>query len=368
MAAPDLGTTEWERSKISNQDINLMKKLGLMKKKEAMRFPSEESYPTPPIEYWVSFVDHLIRGLSTPIHDFLRASSEKEAESEASESTHSLPSAVSPRNKRKRDDAANSGTSKTNKSTLEETLPEEEDKPLNPYEDALVKSFSEANKRAGDLARKLEQSEKDHEKAESDAAAVEGLQKRLQNTENALSENITQQFAREQEIITRLESQSQHFLIFDNYTVVPRSSDALPAASFSKKSSAVEFIEGSSSAAQNEDWNDLRQQLQSMKKQALVIMEQSRKSSEREKLALQQAQEALALKETAVTEAAEASSRENYMLQLMSDSSLDMTAEEMMDELLRKDAEFFVRGSYAEHRTGAANNERINIDDILGSD
>jgi hypothetical protein len=38
MAMEDL---EWERSKISNQDMNLMKKLGLMKKKEALRFPSE---------------------------------------------------------------------------------------------------------------------------------------------------------------------------------------------------------------------------------------------------------------------------------------------------------------------------------------
>ncbi len=72
MAAQDLGTTEWERSKISAQDINLLKKLGLSKKKDALRFPSEESYPTPPIEYRVSFVDHLIRGLSAPIHEFLR--------------------------------------------------------------------------------------------------------------------------------------------------------------------------------------------------------------------------------------------------------------------------------------------------------
>ncbi|KAK1698332.1 hypothetical protein QYE76_015029 [Lolium multiflorum] len=69
MAAEDL---EWERSKISNQDVNLMKRLGLMKKEDAIRFPSEESYPNPPMEYRVSFVDHLIRGLSTPIHDFLR--------------------------------------------------------------------------------------------------------------------------------------------------------------------------------------------------------------------------------------------------------------------------------------------------------
>ncbi|KAK1612462.1 hypothetical protein QYE76_036135 [Lolium multiflorum] len=72
MAAQDLGALEWERSKISNQDVNLMKKLDLTKKKDALRFPSEESYPSPPMEYRVSFVDHLIRGLSTPIHDFLR--------------------------------------------------------------------------------------------------------------------------------------------------------------------------------------------------------------------------------------------------------------------------------------------------------
>ncbi|KAK1610302.1 hypothetical protein QYE76_033975 [Lolium multiflorum] len=47
MAAEDL---EWERSKISNQDVNLMKRLGLMKKEDAIRFP-EESYPNPPMEY-----------------------------------------------------------------------------------------------------------------------------------------------------------------------------------------------------------------------------------------------------------------------------------------------------------------------------
>ncbi|KAK1696179.1 hypothetical protein QYE76_012876 [Lolium multiflorum] len=72
MAAQDLGNTEWERSKISPQDNNLLKKLGLSKKKDALRFPGEESYPTPPIGYRVSFVDHLIRGLSAPIHEFLR--------------------------------------------------------------------------------------------------------------------------------------------------------------------------------------------------------------------------------------------------------------------------------------------------------
>ncbi|KAK1695600.1 hypothetical protein QYE76_012297 [Lolium multiflorum] len=69
MATEDL---EWERSNISNQDMNLLKKLGFTKKENSLRFPKEESYPTPPIEYRVSFVDHLIRGLSPPIHVFLR--------------------------------------------------------------------------------------------------------------------------------------------------------------------------------------------------------------------------------------------------------------------------------------------------------
>ena len=113
-------------------------------------------------------------------------------------------------------------------------------------------------------------------------------------------------------------------LIFVNYTVVPPSA-ALPATSYSKRSSADKFIWGSSSAAQNEDLDELRQQLQSMKKQSLVIMEQSRRLSENEKLAVQQAREAISLKETAVAEAAEATSREIFMLQLMNDASLDMT-------------------------------------------
>ncbi|KAK1602848.1 hypothetical protein QYE76_059325 [Lolium multiflorum] len=48
MATEDL---EWERSKISNQDMNLLKRLGFTKKKDALRFPHEESYKSPPMEY-----------------------------------------------------------------------------------------------------------------------------------------------------------------------------------------------------------------------------------------------------------------------------------------------------------------------------
>ncbi|KAK1616312.1 hypothetical protein QYE76_021829 [Lolium multiflorum] len=62
----------WERSKISDQDQKMPKKLGLLKKQESLKFPRDESFPHPPIGFWVSFIDFLIRGLSTPIHEFLR--------------------------------------------------------------------------------------------------------------------------------------------------------------------------------------------------------------------------------------------------------------------------------------------------------
>jgi hypothetical protein len=55
-----------------------------------------------------------------------------------------------------------------------------------------------------------------------------------------------------------------------------------------------------------------------------MLMEQCRKSSEKEKLAIQQAQEATVLKETAFAEATEAASRENCMLDLMLEASQDI--------------------------------------------
>ncbi|KAK1681253.1 hypothetical protein QYE76_042101 [Lolium multiflorum] len=54
------------------QDMSAFKKLGLMKKEGALIFPRDESFPTPRIGYRVTFVGHLIRGLYTPIHEFLR--------------------------------------------------------------------------------------------------------------------------------------------------------------------------------------------------------------------------------------------------------------------------------------------------------
>jgi hypothetical protein len=49
---------------------------------------------------------------------------------------------------------------------------------------------------------------------------------------------------------------------------------------------------------------ELQRQLQSMKKKTVIFMEQSHKSLDRERSALQQAQEALELKEIATVNAA----------------------------------------------------------------
>ncbi|KAK1682559.1 hypothetical protein QYE76_043407 [Lolium multiflorum] len=62
----------WERSKISNQDQKMVKKPSLLKKQDSLIFPGDESFPRPPIGYRVTFIDHLIHGLSTPIQEFLR--------------------------------------------------------------------------------------------------------------------------------------------------------------------------------------------------------------------------------------------------------------------------------------------------------
>jgi hypothetical protein len=74
----------------------------------------------------------------------------------------------------------------------------------------------------------------------------------------------------------------------------------------------------------DQEITDLRQQLQSMKKQTVTVLDQSRKSSDREKVALLQTQEALELKETATTNATRSAQRESYMLDLMTDASQDM--------------------------------------------
>ncbi|KAK1685999.1 hypothetical protein QYE76_046847 [Lolium multiflorum] len=171
MAAADLGAAEWERSKITNQDLNLLKKLGITKKPKAVCFPSEESYPTPPMGYR----DHpnlvslpplpeggdveeraVISDDNPDAPSFANepaesrksaGSDEKEDVSEATASAQSPPPAVSPRNKRKRDDAEDSGTSK-----VDEAVPSHQKAGYDPYLEALISSDDEEEVPTADVA------------------------------------------------------------------------------------------------------------------------------------------------------------------------------------------------------------------------
>ncbi|KAK1663971.1 hypothetical protein QYE76_011673 [Lolium multiflorum] len=148
-------------------------------------------------------------------------SDEKEDVSEATASAQSLPPAVSPRNKRKRDDVEDSGTSK-----VDEAVPSHQKAGYDPYLESIIKKLIEANERADTLALKLEQCEEARKKAESDAvearqeadkakadaAGVEDLRKRLHDAETSLSDHITAQSAREAAITKRIKTQSRRFV------------------------------------------------------------------------------------------------------------------------------------------------------------
>ena len=113
--------------------------------------------------------------------------------------------------------------------------------------------------------------------------------------------------------------------ICDNYTKAAGPSNISPAVSHSARAAGDVFLDDSSCvSSMHQELADLRQQLQAMKKQAITVMDQSRKSSDRERAALRQAREALELKESAAVDASRAIKRENYMLDLMTDASQDM--------------------------------------------
>ncbi|KAK1677375.1 hypothetical protein QYE76_038223 [Lolium multiflorum] len=274
MTSTDLGSAEWERSKISGQDINMLKKMGFSKKENALQFPKEESYPKPPINY---------RGLVLASLPPLPEGGEVEERAvvdDDNQNTRALPlKSRVPTNPRLLDDeeeeqtvdaAARTSTSRTlivseAQHDGDEISPPQQDIVQPPpvespraspskrtrvepskesiqfpggsstpsLDDPLMKEFirlgtqfvgyrdytkklegdlAESNKRADALAVKLKQSEEARQKAEKDAATIEDLRKRLHNAETSLSNNIARQSAREAEILSRLESQTRRFI------------------------------------------------------------------------------------------------------------------------------------------------------------
>ncbi|KAK1645991.1 hypothetical protein QYE76_063796 [Lolium multiflorum] len=301
MTSTDLGSAEWERSKISNQDINMLKRMGFSKKENALQFPKEESYPKPPINYrlhhltpnsllhisifitlcWRKKWLYIHEESSNPAEEniapfdgeakiFRRRSWDAEATEAEKLATEALMTRIHElQNTRGKELSGIEITAyflrtrvqplQARKNPFWKYTGEEDadrlskDLPLKDFEKLIRKisslnkkdliptscrvapfsstnplpeghpvlsslpplpegDLAESNKRADALAVKLKQSEENRQKAEQDAATVQDLRERLHKAETALSDNITQQSAREAEILSRLESQCRRFV------------------------------------------------------------------------------------------------------------------------------------------------------------
>jgi len=62
----------WSRSKFSQTDLRKLKKLGLLSKDTPVKMPGDEMIPCPDDGWRVLFFDFMLRGLSIPVHEFLR--------------------------------------------------------------------------------------------------------------------------------------------------------------------------------------------------------------------------------------------------------------------------------------------------------
>ncbi|KAK1641651.1 hypothetical protein QYE76_059456 [Lolium multiflorum] len=308
----------------------------------------------------------------------------------------SPPPAVSPRNKRKRDDAEDSGTSK-----VDEVVPSHQKAGYDPYLEALISSddeeevptadvaartpmikellrigaqfvgyrdyaskteekLAEANERADTLAQKLEQCEEARKKAESDdvearqeadkakadAAGVEDLRKRLHDAETSLSDHITAQSARETAITKRIKTQSRRF--------VNRTSQEFELENPDNDSllDAVSFLEFHGTEAR--EGMDAKAGLSKLfpyffpkKEEPATFLGLAKCFNPPEDLGLKMRHENMKLDlSTIVVDCmAKKTQRKNNIDAI--NEMVTPVAESMIDELLRMDSEFFVKGSYA---------------------
>ncbi|KAK1615711.1 hypothetical protein QYE76_021228 [Lolium multiflorum] len=347
-----------------------------------------------------------------------------ENETEVTSSTRSSLPAASPKGKRKRDETIDSGASKADTSHAEKAAPTAGEKPLALYDAALISSYrdyagkleeklAEANKRADALAAELEQSETARMEAEAKAAIVADLQKRLDDAKRALEENVAQHSAREEEILGRLESQSRRF-VRRTHLENPEDDELLDALSlleihgtearnrlaeaeaglsrlfpyfFKKKEEGLQLRQEGLKVRDYLDFCTRTLSLvygtmfprNKMPETLPALMDKFRDAPRihgfvRVQLAAGAMFAMIMIKifypkldvgQVVPKCLAKMAKRKKNFSKY--DDVVTPVAEDMMDELLRMDAEFFVKGSYAEHSTRAINNERLTIDNILGN-
>jgi hypothetical protein len=65
-------STSFTRSVIKGKEVEKARMDGLISAEDSIIFPSTEQIPEPLSGYRVMFLDFLLRGLSLPVHEFLR--------------------------------------------------------------------------------------------------------------------------------------------------------------------------------------------------------------------------------------------------------------------------------------------------------
>ncbi|KAK1653804.1 hypothetical protein QYE76_071609 [Lolium multiflorum] len=167
MAAADLGAAEWERSKIMNRDLNLLKKLGISKKPIAVCFPKKA---TQPLQWGIGTIQILFRFLP-----FLKVEKSKKGTVISDDSTSKPEEAVPSRQKAAYDpylETLISSDDEEKYQLLMWLLERPTIKELlrigaqfigyHDYASKTEEKLAEVNERANTLAQKLEQSEEAH--------------------------------------------------------------------------------------------------------------------------------------------------------------------------------------------------------------
>ncbi|KAK1644519.1 hypothetical protein QYE76_062324 [Lolium multiflorum] len=221
MAASDLGTAEWERSKLSSQDINLLKKLGLSKN-PGCAFLARKA--TQPLQWGIGddeegppTLDAAARTSSsrTLVVSETPAEGEKSSPPQLNVGAPTPPSSpLVPSPKRTRVEPIVEPTLELGNSSNSFLEDRNLQKPTSLSTLSQKLKQSEMAREKADLD--ASQAKAEAEKATAKAAGVEDLQKRLTDAETALNEHKASQAAREKAITKRLTSQNRRFVAKTN--------------------------------------------------------------------------------------------------------------------------------------------------------
>jgi multidrug efflux pump subunit AcrA (membrane-fusion protein) len=113
-------------------------------------------------------------------------------------------------------------------------------------------------------------------------------------------------------------------LFFDDYAETGRPDNFHAVSKPTETSTTAASNAPVASHSIKTEMEELRQQVQLLKKQTVTALDQAKKSFEREQAAILQTQKSLDLEKAATLKATRSAERESYMLDLMTDASEDM--------------------------------------------